>query len=175
MSTSLADWKGVPAPTVQLIEGRFIRLEKLDPARHADGLFKALQGPGADPKLWDYLPYGPFPERSVFNDWLNNHAANSDPYFFAVIDRASGDVQGILSLMSIVPAQGRIEIGHVTFGAPMQRSPKVPKRFTCWPKNRLPWVTGVLSGSATTATPAPNTRPNAWASALRVCSANTWS
>ena len=41
-----------------------------------------------------------------------------------VIDRQSGEVQGILSLMSIVPAQGRIEIGHVTFGAPMQRSPK---------------------------------------------------
>ncbi|HWT70357.1 MAG TPA: GNAT family protein, partial [Pseudomonas sp.] len=57
-------------------------------------------------------------------DWLNNHAAQSDPYFFSVIDRASGEVQGILSLMSIVPAQGRIEIGHVTFGAPMQRSPK---------------------------------------------------
>jgi len=124
MSTSLADWKGVPPPSVQLIEGRFIRLEKLDPARHADGLWKALEGPGSDPKLWDYLPYGPFPERSAFNDWLNNHAANSDPYFFTVIDRASGDVQGILSLMSIVPAQGRIEIGHVTFGAAMQRSPK---------------------------------------------------
>ncbi len=85
---------------------------------------KPLEGPGSDPKLWDYLPYGPFPERSAFNDWLNNHAANSDPYFFTVIDRASGDVQGILSLMSIVPAQGRIEIGHVTFGAAMQRSPK---------------------------------------------------
>ncbi|MNM46890.1 hypothetical protein D3C81_578470 [compost metagenome] len=41
-----------------------------------------------------------------------------------MIDRASGEVQGLLSLMSIVPAQGRIEIGHVTFGAPMQRSPK---------------------------------------------------
>jgi len=26
--------------------------------------------------------------------------------------------------MSIVPAQGRIEFGHVTFGATMQRSPK---------------------------------------------------
>ncbi|MBF4555681.1 MAG: GNAT family N-acetyltransferase [Pseudomonadales bacterium] len=124
MSTSLADWKGAPAPTATLLEGRFIRLEKLDPARHGDDLFNALQGPGADPKLWDYLPYGPFPERNVFNDWLNNHAANSDPYFFCVIDRASGEVQGILSLMSIVPAQGRIEIGHVTFGAPMQRSPK---------------------------------------------------
>lgn len=124
MSISPADWKGVPAPTVQRLEGRYIRLEKLDPARHADQLWHALEGPGADPKLWDYLPYGPFPKRNAFNDWLNNHAAHSDPYFFSVIDRATGDVQGILSLMSIVPAQGRIEIGHVTFGAPMQRSPK---------------------------------------------------
>ena len=124
MSTSLADWKGAPPPTVQTLEGRFIRLERLDPARHGDELFNALHGPGADPKLWDYLPYGPFPERSVFDAWLNNHAAHSDPYFFTVIDRVSGDIQGILSLMSIVPAQGRIEIGHVTFGAPMQRSPK---------------------------------------------------
>ena len=124
MSASLADWKGAPAPTATLLEGRFIRLEKLDPARHAEQLYAALEGPGADPKLWDYLPYGPFRERSAFNDWLNNHAANSDPYFFSVIDRATDQVQGILSLMSIVPAQGRIEIGHVTFGAPMQRSPK---------------------------------------------------
>lgn len=124
MTTSLADWKGVPAPTVTLIEGRFVRLEKLDPARHSDDLFNALQGPGADPKLWDYLPYGPFPERAAFDARLNNHASHSDPYFFSVIDKASGEVQGILSLMSIVPEQGRIEIGHVTFGAPMQRSPK---------------------------------------------------
>lgn len=124
MPISPADWKGVPAPTVQVLEGRFIRLEKLDPARHGGGLFRALEGPGADPKLWDYLPYGPFPERAAFDAWLTNHAQHSDPYFFSVIDRQSGEVQGILSLMSIVPAQGRIEIGHVTFGAPMQRSPK---------------------------------------------------
>ncbi|MFI8224156.1 GNAT family N-acetyltransferase [Pseudomonas sp. NPDC085632] len=124
MTTSLADWKGAPAPTATLLEGRFIRLERLDPARHGDELFAALEGPGADPKLWDYLPYGPFPERRTFDAWLNNHAAASDPYFFSVIDRATNQVQGILSLMSIVPAQGRIEIGHVTFGAPMQRSPR---------------------------------------------------
>jgi RimJ/RimL family protein N-acetyltransferase len=124
MTASLADWKGVPAPTATLLEGRFIRLERLDPARHGDQLFAALEGPGADPKLWDYLPYGPFPERTAFDAWLNKHAAASDPYFFSVVDRASGQVQGLLSLMSIVPAQGRIEIGHVTFGAPMQRSPK---------------------------------------------------
>jgi RimJ/RimL family protein N-acetyltransferase len=124
MTASLADWKGVPAPSATLLEGRFIRLERLDPARHGDQLFAALEGPGADPKLWDYLPYGPFPERTAFDAWLNNHAAASDPYFFSIVDRSTNQVQGILSLMSIVPAQGRIEIGHVTFGAPMQRSPR---------------------------------------------------
>ena len=56
MITSPADWKGVPAPTTTLLEGRFIRLERLDPARHGDELFNALEGPGADPKLWDFLP-----------------------------------------------------------------------------------------------------------------------
>ena len=79
MPISPADWKGVPAPTVQLLEGRYIRLEKLDPARHSDKLFEALNGPGADPKLWDYLPYGPFTERGAFDTWLNNHAQHSDP------------------------------------------------------------------------------------------------
>jgi hypothetical protein len=24
-----------------------------------------LQGPGSDPVLWDYLPYGPFAERAA--------------------------------------------------------------------------------------------------------------
>ena len=124
MSTSLADWKGVPAPTVKALEGRFIRLEKLDPVRHADGLFKALQGPGADPKLWDYLPYGPFTERHVFEDFLSGFASSSDPCFYTVIDQATDTVDGYLSLMSIVPAHSRIEIGHVTFGASMQRTPK---------------------------------------------------
>jgi len=124
MPSSLAGWKGVSPPYTQTIEGRFIRLEKLNPARHADDLWQALQGPDADLKLWDYLPYGPFKERDAFDAWLDNHASHLDPYFFSVVDRASGQVQGLLSLMSIVPAHGRIEIGHVTFGAPMQRSPK---------------------------------------------------
>lgn len=41
-----------------------------------------------------------------------------------MIDRPSGRARGILSLMSIVPDHGRIEIGHVAFGAAMQRTPK---------------------------------------------------
>lgn len=50
MPTSLADWKGVPPPSTTLLEGRFIRLEKLDPARHADDSVASLPGPGRRPQ-----------------------------------------------------------------------------------------------------------------------------
>jgi len=124
MSESLQHWQPATIPDNRTLEGLYIRLEILDPARHGDDLWLALQGPDSDPKLWDYLPYGPFPERSAFDAWLEKNAASADPHFYAVIDSANDQAQGLLSLMCIVPEHGRIEIGHVAFGAPMQRSPK---------------------------------------------------
>ena len=117
-------WQPASPPGNTPLEGHFIRLEKLDLTRHGDGLWAALQGPGADPKLWDYLPYGPFHERSAFDAFLATNAGSTDPWFYTVIDKKTGLINGYLSLMSIVPAHGRIEIGHVTFGAAMQRTPK---------------------------------------------------
>jgi len=124
MSNTELHWQPAQLPDNQTLDGRFIRLEKLDPARHGDDLWQALEGPGSDRTLWDYLPYGPFAQRSDFDAWLAGHATASDPWFYSVVDQASGKVEGIISLMSIVPAHGRIEIGHVTFGAAMQRTPK---------------------------------------------------
>ena len=123
MSDAL-NWIPAATPQAEPLEGRFIRLEKLDPGRHGDDLWEVLQGPTSDPALWDYLPYGPFTERSAFDRWLESNTAGSDPLFYSVIDRVSTQVQGILSLMSIVPDHGRIEIGHIAFGAAMQRTPK---------------------------------------------------
>ncbi|MNM43375.1 hypothetical protein D3C81_542550 [compost metagenome] len=117
-------WQAARAPQAEPIEGRFIRLEKLDPARHGDDLWDVLQGPASDSALWDYLPYGPFQERAAFDRFLQGNAAGRDPLFYTVLDRTSGQAQGILSLMSIVPDHGRIEIGHIAFGAAMQRTPK---------------------------------------------------
>lgn len=117
-------WQAASLPGNDTLAGRFIQLERLDFARHADHLWQALQGADSDPALWDYLPYGPFPQRDSFDHWLQGNTASRDPLFFSVIDKASGQAQGLLSLMSIVPEHGRIEIGHVAFGAVMQRTSK---------------------------------------------------
>lgn len=122
--SEIACWKPAATPDSTPLEGRFVRLERLDPTRHGNDLWDVLQGPGSDPLLWNYLAYGPFSERAAFDLWLQGNAASRDPLFYSVIDRASGQVQGILSYMSIVPDQGRFEIGHIAFGAAMQRTPK---------------------------------------------------
>lgn len=122
--SNAVQWKAARAPQAHALTGRFVRLEKLDPRRDIEDLWEVFQGQDADPVLWKYLPYGPFSDRESFGDWLDSNGASRDPLFFSVVDLASGKVQGILSLMSIVPDHGRIEIGHVTFGAAMQRTPK---------------------------------------------------
>ncbi|RMN49868.1 Protein N-acetyltransferase, RimJ/RimL family [Pseudomonas syringae] len=124
MSDIMLDWQAAELPTDKTLAGRFIRLEKLDTSRHSDDLWAVLQGPDADLNLWDYLPYGPFIERVDFDTWLTGHQAASDPWFYTVIDQQTGKAEGVISLMSIFAVHGRIEIGHVTFSAAMQRTPK---------------------------------------------------
>ncbi|WP_282338827.1 GNAT family protein [Pseudomonas sp. PS02288] len=117
------DWQPVAAPSHTPIDGRFVRLEPLDSARHGDDLWRALQGPEADPLLWEYQPYGPFAERAPFDAWLAGNQASADPLFFAVIDRASGRAVGLLAYLRLAPKDGCIEIGHIAFGRVMQRTP----------------------------------------------------
>jgi RimJ/RimL family protein N-acetyltransferase len=100
-----------------------VRLEPLDPGRHGDDLWQALQGPDCDPALWEYLPYGPFSERAAFKAWLSANAASTDPLFFSVIDLSRQRAVGLLSFLRIAPGDGCIEIGHIAFGRAMQRSP----------------------------------------------------
>lgn len=120
MAIDLSSWQPRPTPDQRVLQGRFVRLEAFAVARHGDDLWHALQGP--DPALWDYLPYGPFSERSHFDAWLTNNTERRDPLFYAVIDQASSRALGVFSYLNIVAQDGCIEIGHVAFGAPMQRT-----------------------------------------------------
>lgn len=122
-AADLAHWHPCPVPPHAALEGRFVDLEPLDPARHADDLWQALQGPDADPAQWQYMTYGPFAERTAFDAWLAGHARGGDPLFFAVRERQSQRVLGLLALMRITPAHGCVEIGHVSFGHALQRTP----------------------------------------------------
>jgi RimJ/RimL family protein N-acetyltransferase len=104
------------------MDGRFCRLEPLDPDRHAAALFTA-DASDTDGRTWTYLAYGPFSTLAEYRDWMDKHCRNHDPLFFAVIDRPLGEANGIASYLRIDPAAGSIEVGHIHYSPRLQRCP----------------------------------------------------
>ena len=108
------------APDRRPLVGQTVRLEPLDPAAHAAGLFDVSHGFPEAGEVWRYLPIGPFPDLAAFRDWLDGCAAPSDPLAFAICDLAGDKMMGMASFMRIVPTHGVIEIGFIWFGPRFQ-------------------------------------------------------
>ena len=112
----------VLSPARVVHEGRYARVEPLDAGAHAEELFAASHADESARRLWDYLPYGPFPTAEAFGEWLRGCAASTDPLFFAVRDRRTGRAGGVASYLNVRPNQGTIEIGHIWFGPALQNT-----------------------------------------------------
>jgi RimJ/RimL family protein N-acetyltransferase len=113
------DARAARAPEAVVLEGRFGRVDKLDPSRHGADLWAALAG---HDHVWTYLAYGPFADTEAFGRWLEAHAATTDPFSYVVIDKA-GRACGIATLMSVRPDMRVIEVGHVLLSPALQRTP----------------------------------------------------
>ena len=111
----VADSEPARSPQRVVLEGRYARLEPLEPARHRDGLYAASTPPDAAARF-RYLGDPPFESPEASDAWLAKAAASTDPLFFAVIDRATGRVEGRQTLMRIIPAHRCIEIGNIYWG-----------------------------------------------------------
>lgn len=117
----LSTWKGVPRPERTVLEGRYARLEPLDPARHGPDLLHSAREPGADGRF-RYLFEGVPADAAEFAVWLDKASSTADPMFFAVIDKASGRAEGRQALMRIEPNHGVIEIGSILWGPAIART-----------------------------------------------------
>jgi len=105
-----------------VLEGRYVRLEPLDPKKHGDELFTASSVNDADQRFKWLFEFPPA-TRDEFEPWLDKVAKSEDPLFFAVIDKASGKVAGRQTLMRIDPTHGVIEIGSIYWGPLISRKP----------------------------------------------------
>ena len=117
----LSNWKGVPRPERIVLEGRYARLEPVDPARHGADLLASAQKPGAEDRF-RYLFEEPPADLAALTPWLERAATSTDPLFFAVIDRSTDRAEGRQSLMRIDATHGVIEIGHILWGPAIART-----------------------------------------------------
>lgn len=115
-------WTPRPEPTAPVLTGRYCRLERLDPARHADELYGADRL-DTDGVSWTYLPYGPFADLAAYRQWATDAHDSRDPRFYAIISTdAHGErATGVLSLLRIQPEAGSAEVGHVHYSPLLQR------------------------------------------------------
>ena len=111
----LADPGPATAPRRAVLEGRYARLEPLDPGRHRADLYAASTPPDADARF-RYL-FEPAPDSlETLDGWLARAAESADPLYFAAIDRATGRAEGWQTLMRITPVHQCIEIGNIYWG-----------------------------------------------------------
>lgn len=126
---SSLDWHGAKMPDGAPIDGDTVRLERLDVGRHASQIYAAIKD--AD-ELWQFLPYGPFASEPAFTAWIAEIAASTDPLFYAIVDRASGEPLGHGSLMRMAPQHGVIEVGHLLFTPRLQRTRQATEAIYLW-------------------------------------------
>lgn len=118
----IENWQGCAAPQRISHDGRLVRLEPLEVDRHAEAMFEAHRSGDPEGRIWDYLPYGPYDSLNAYRDHIAAQAASSDPLFFAIIDKVSGDAVGVASFLRIEPPQGVIEVGHICYTPRLQRT-----------------------------------------------------
>jgi RimJ/RimL family protein N-acetyltransferase len=144
------DWHAAKLPDRTPIDGETVTLEPLDASRHASQIYAAVVG--AD-ELWTYLPYGPFESERAFTAWLAEYAKSSDPLFYAIVDRVAKAPRGFGSYLRMKPQHGVIEIGHLLFTPPLQRTRQATEAIYLWSRHafddlgnrRLEWKCNALN------------------------------
>jgi len=119
---ALDGWQPPPPPARHLMEGRWCRVEPLDPARHGAQLHAANSVDRAG-RMWTYLQSGPFASLDGYLAWLEPRPASADPLFFAIVDAATRRATGLGAYLRIEPDAGSVEVGHLQFSPLLQRTP----------------------------------------------------
>ncbi len=117
----VANAGAVPRPERVVLDGRYCRLEPLDPVRHGDDLYRASTPPDAAARFV-YLAEEPPTSRAEFQRWLDAVAVSTDRLFFAVIDTRTGRCEGRQALLRIDPVHHVIEIGIIYWGPAISRT-----------------------------------------------------
>jgi RimJ/RimL family protein N-acetyltransferase len=139
------------------MEGRYCRLEPLDPQRHASHLYVA-NAEDSQGGNWTYLPYGPFASLESYRAWMEKDCTSEDPLFFAIVDQSSNHGVGVSSYLKIDPNSGSIEVGHINYSPLLQHTTGATEAMYLMMKNvfelgyrRYEWKCNALNAPSRTA------------------------
>jgi RimJ/RimL family protein N-acetyltransferase len=109
-------------PTPTELRGAHVLLRPVEALIDSAPLWSVSHPPDGDPAIWTYLPDGPYESPQHLAQLLKWAQRSHDPLYFTLVRLPEDVAQGLASYLRITPALGVIEIGHVWFGAPLQRT-----------------------------------------------------
>ncbi len=119
---SEVDWTPVERPARRPLRGSHVLVRPVDAALDAVPLYTVSHLPSGDPAIWTYLPDGPYEGPEHLRRMLAWAETSEDPLFFTLAKLPDERPLGLASYLRIAPEFGVIEIGHIWFGTPLQRT-----------------------------------------------------
>ena len=115
------DWQECAFPPRSTMTGKWCRVERLVPEKHAEELFAAYVKQRND-QDWTYLQCGPFDRFDDYQRWLTKTYTDDDSLFHTIIESKTNKAVGVASFLRIQPGIGVIEVGHIHFSPLMQKT-----------------------------------------------------
>jgi RimJ/RimL family protein N-acetyltransferase len=116
------DWVPAELPQREPLRGSHALLRPVDAAADADDLYAVSHPPNGDPAIWTYLPDGPYESAEHLRQTLAWAESAEGHLYFTIARLADERPLGLASYLRIEPHFGVIELGHVWFGVPLQRT-----------------------------------------------------
>jgi RimJ/RimL family protein N-acetyltransferase len=122
----------------------------------AESLYAVSHPPQGDLALWTYLPDGPYDSVEHLRQTLAWSERLEDPLYFTLARLPDESPEGVASYLRITPEFGVIEIGHIWFGAPLQRTTAATEAIYLLARNafdglgyrRLEWKCNALNAGS---------------------------
>jgi RimJ/RimL family protein N-acetyltransferase/ribosomal protein S18 acetylase RimI-like enzyme len=116
------DWKSAAPPPRRPLRGANVVLRPVDAALDAEPLYAVSHPPAGDPGIWTYLWDGPYEDAQQLRRALTTIETSEDPLFFTIVRQLDERPVGVASYLRITPEFGVMELGHIWFGRPLQRT-----------------------------------------------------
>jgi len=113
------NYGGADRPDGRSLQGRYVRLERIDPARHGPKMWSHVS---EAPEVWDYLFVPPPTDEAAFLEVLTEEVAKDGWFGYAIL-LPGDEVVGYAYYLNIVPGMGSIEVGNINFSPKLQRTP----------------------------------------------------
>ena len=130
-----------PGPGAQPVARPACPMGTAEPESPCRGTLPGRARLGHGAAVWDYLPYGPYPDEAAFNAWLRTQAAAFERVWFTLRPQPDGTAAGMATYLDINPLDGVIEIGGmVRPGAATNARRDRGAVPAARPRHRRPWL-----------------------------------